>query len=120
MPDAVAALTTILVIVSLVFCLFFLIIPPLVTEVNFLSELNFYEVFHNILAQFPGIKSLLLKVGNEEDLKQISTDKGDTTAKSKTINDIKNAQKVKNQEVSNLKNLRFIQKLFRYYLGAKS
>ena len=70
MPDAVAALTTILVIVSLVFCLFFLIIPPLVTEVNFLSELNFYEVFHNILAQFPGIKSLLLKVGNEEDLKQ--------------------------------------------------
>ena len=35
------------------------------TEINFLSELNFYEVFHNILAQFPGIKALLLKFKEE-------------------------------------------------------
>jgi predicted nucleic acid-binding Zn-ribbon protein len=40
---------------------------------------------------------------NEEDLKEITKDKGDTTAKSKTINDIKNSQKVKNQEIVDLK-----------------
>lgn len=70
MPDSIAALLTILLIVSVLFGLFFLIIPPLATEIRFLSALNFYDVFHNILEQFPGIKNLLLKVGSEEDLKQ--------------------------------------------------
>jgi len=69
-PDGIAALITILIIVSVMFGLFFLIIPPLATEIKFLSELNFYDVFHNILAEFPGIKALLLKLGSEEDLKQ--------------------------------------------------
>ncbi|MEI8137275.1 MAG: hypothetical protein WCH21_08125, partial [Bacteroidota bacterium] len=69
-PHAIAALLTISGIVSLVFGLFFLIIPPLVTEVKFLSNLNFYDVFHNILDQFQGVKDLLLKIGSEEDLKQ--------------------------------------------------
>ncbi|MBA2613880.1 MAG: AI-2E family transporter [Bacteroidetes bacterium] len=70
MPDTLSALITILLIVSVLFGLFFLIIPPLATEINFLAELNFNDVFHNILAQFPAIKSMLLKLGNEEDLKQ--------------------------------------------------
>ncbi len=69
-PDSISALLTIVVIVSIVFGLFFLIIPPLATEINFLSELNFYDVFHNILNQFPGVKAMLLKFGTEEDLKQ--------------------------------------------------
>jgi len=67
-----------------------------------------YTRMMNIQIRIKYIQDELLKYNddlfkNEEDLKQISTDKGDTTAKSKTINDIKNAQKVKNQEVSNLK-----------------
>lgn len=69
-PGSLAALVTILAIVLLFFGLFYLIIPPLVVEINFLSELNFYDVFHNILEQFSGIKSFLLKLGTEEDLKQ--------------------------------------------------
>jgi predicted PurR-regulated permease PerM len=69
-PEAIAALVTIFAIVSIVFGLFFLIIPPLVAEVKFLSALNFYDVFHNILDQFQGVKSLLLKLGREDDLKQ--------------------------------------------------
>jgi predicted PurR-regulated permease PerM len=57
-------------IVSLIFGLFFLIVPSLVAEINFLADLKFPEVFHNILEQFPGIKNLLLRFGSEEDLKQ--------------------------------------------------
>ncbi|MDP3555868.1 MAG: AI-2E family transporter [Bacteroidota bacterium] len=70
MPNSLAALITILVIISLILSLFFLIIPPLAKEINFLAELNFYDVFHNILAQVPGVKSLFLKFGDEESLKQ--------------------------------------------------
>jgi predicted PurR-regulated permease PerM len=68
MPDGLAALVTVLAIVGLVFGLFNIIIPPLVTEVRFLSNLNFYDVMHNILAQFPSARETLLKLGNEKDL----------------------------------------------------
>lgn len=69
-PDGIAALLTILILIGLVTGLFFTIIPPLITEVNFLSGLNFYDVLHNIINQFPLIKSTLMKFGSEEDLKQ--------------------------------------------------
>jgi predicted PurR-regulated permease PerM len=69
-PDGIAALLTIVIMIALVSAFFFTIIPPLITEINFLSTLNFYDVLHNILQQFPSVKNMLLKLGNEEDLKQ--------------------------------------------------
>ncbi len=70
LPDSMAALITIIVIIGLVSGLFLVIIPPLVGEIKFLSALNFHEVLQNVLAQFPGLKSVLLKFGNEEYIKQ--------------------------------------------------
>ncbi|MBA3664844.1 MAG: AI-2E family transporter [Bacteroidetes bacterium] len=69
-PDGIAALLTILCMIGVVTALFFTIIPPLITEINFLSTLNFYDVLRNLIDQFPLIKSNLLKLGNEEDLKR--------------------------------------------------
>ncbi|MCE3258890.1 MAG: pheromone autoinducer 2 transporter [Bacteroidetes bacterium] len=69
-PDGIAALITIVVILGVITALFFAIIPPLITEINFLSGLNFYDVLRNVLDQFPVIKANLLKLGDEEDLKQ--------------------------------------------------
>lgn len=40
---------------------------------------------------------------NQEDLKLIASSKGDATAKTKTINDIKSNQKIKTQEIERLK-----------------
>ena len=40
---------------------------------------------------------------NSEDLKQIASDKGDVSTKTKTINDIKSNQKIKTQEIVQLK-----------------
>lgn len=40
---------------------------------------------------------------NEEDLKEIANAKGDISQKTKTINDIKSKQKIKNQEILDLK-----------------
>lgn len=69
-PGSLASLITIFLILGFLFGLFFLLVPPLASEINFLYEQNFYEVLHNILEQFPSVKALLLKFGNEEDLKQ--------------------------------------------------
>jgi len=40
---------------------------------------------------------------NEEDLKQLTSQKADTSTKTKTINDIKSNQKIKTQEITQLK-----------------
>lgn len=40
---------------------------------------------------------------NQEDLKLIASEKGDVTAKTKTINDIKSKQTIKTQEIAKLK-----------------
>ena len=63
LPDSMAALITIIVIIGLVSGLFLVIIPPLVGEIKFLSALNFHEVLQNVLAQFPGLKSVYLNLG---------------------------------------------------------
>ncbi len=70
LPDSIAALITLLLIISIFMGLFLLIIPPLVNEINFLFTLNFYDVLHNCLNQFPVIKTALLNFGTEEDLKK--------------------------------------------------
>ncbi len=70
LPDTIAAIITILIIITVFVGLFFLIIPPLINEINLLSTLNFYDVLHNCLEQFPSIKNLLLKLGGEAELKK--------------------------------------------------
>jgi predicted PurR-regulated permease PerM len=67
-PDAFSALITIGVIIGLLSGLFYIVLPPLVTEAKFLSALNFYDVLHNLLNQFPLVKEGLLKLGTEQDL----------------------------------------------------
>lgn len=68
-PDALAALITIILLLSFFVFLFFLILPPLINEAKTLSGLNFYDVLHNSLNQFPTLKNLLLKFGTEDELK---------------------------------------------------
>ena len=90
LPDSVAALITLFFIIGLFTSLFLLIIPPLITEINFLSTLNFYDVLHNCLKQFPVIKSVLLNFGSEEDLKKDITTQFYTFGNSSNIRSILN------------------------------
>ncbi len=90
LPNSLAALITLLLIIGIFTGLFFLIIPPLASEIDFLSTLNFYDVFHNCLQQFPSLKSLLLNFGSEEDLKNNITAQFNTFAKTTNISDILN------------------------------
>jgi len=67
-----------------------------------------YTHMMNLQMRIKKIQDELLKYNdelfkNEEDLKEISTSKGDPSAKTKTINDIKSAQGLKTKEVAQLK-----------------
>jgi predicted PurR-regulated permease PerM len=68
-PDAIASLVTLVVLVSVVSLLFMMIFPPLIKQVDLLSGLNFYDVLHNILIQFPTVNELIKSIGNENDIK---------------------------------------------------
>ena len=74
LPNALAALITIAIMISGLSGLFLLIVPPLVNEVHYLSQLNFGDVLHNLLENFPAAKNLLHRFGDEEALESaIST-----------------------------------------------
>jgi predicted PurR-regulated permease PerM len=68
-PDAILATLTLSLIAFVITLLFKMIVPPLITQVNLLSDLNFSDVLHNILLQFPELESALRSYGSAEDLK---------------------------------------------------
>lgn len=69
--NAFSSLITLLILIAIICCFFALIFPPLAKEVMLLSKLNFYDVAENIINQFPSIKSILNKPGNEDALKGV-------------------------------------------------
>lgn len=68
LPSALASLITLLLMLGAIAGLFMLILPPVITEIQFLSGLNLYDVLDNILEHYPGWKEVLLKFGTIEDL----------------------------------------------------
>lgn len=67
--DGIAAILTLLIIVG-VFSLFFvMVLPPLIQQITFMSDLNFYDVLHGILDQYPSLKYLFSQLGTEETMK---------------------------------------------------
>lgn len=78
LPDALCALLTLIILAGILTIMFILIFPPLITQVNLLSGLNFYDVLHSILEKYPSLKNMLAYFGNEKEIKlalssQIST-----------------------------------------------
>ncbi|MGZ3884044.1 MAG: AI-2E family transporter [Bacteroidia bacterium] len=66
--NGLAALLTLLLMFAVFSSFFILILPPLVSQIGFMSKLNFYDVLHNILELNPGLKSALSNFGTEADL----------------------------------------------------
>jgi predicted PurR-regulated permease PerM len=68
-PDALAAIITIALLLGIFVLLFVLIVPPLIDQINSLSTLNFFDVVQNVLLQFPSLKTMMLQLGTEDALK---------------------------------------------------
>jgi len=68
-PEGIAALVTLLLFIGIIFLIGVTFLPPLIAEVSFLSKLNFYDVMHNIFAQYPDLDDKLASFGNEEQIK---------------------------------------------------
>lgn len=64
MNDGLASLITLMAIFSVFGLFFFLIVPPLIQQIEFMSELNFYDVVNQIIQQFPSLQALTAKLGD--------------------------------------------------------
>lgn len=67
--DGIAALLTLIIIFGVFTLFFILILPPLIQQVTFMSDLNFYDVLHGILDQYPSLNYLFSQLGSEENIK---------------------------------------------------
>lgn len=67
--DGLASVITLLVILCVLSSFFVMILPPLIEQISFMSTLNFYDVLHDILDQYPSLKNMLTKLGSEAALK---------------------------------------------------
>lgn len=70
LPNSVLSLLALLTVLFLFSSLIYAIFPTLISEIQFLSTLNFNNVFSDIINQFPSLKKLLSNFGTE---KEIST-----------------------------------------------
>ena len=72
--DGIASLFTLLLFLGTIFLLGVIFLPPLIKEVDFLSQLNFYDVVRNIFLQYPELNKALSTFGTQEEVKQMMTD----------------------------------------------
>lgn len=68
LPDGIIAFISLLSMLTVLFCFFYVFIPLIVEQGKFIAGLNFHEVFTNVVNQFPKIKQLLLNIGTEKEI----------------------------------------------------
>ncbi len=66
--DAIAAVLTLAMFFLLIYLIGILLVPPLVSQLTFLSTLNFHDVTYNILQNYPGLKENLSRFGTEQQI----------------------------------------------------
>jgi len=65
---AIASLFTLILFFVLIYLIGITFLPPLVSQITFLSKLNFHDVTYNILQQYPDLKYTLSKFGTEQQI----------------------------------------------------
>jgi predicted PurR-regulated permease PerM len=93
-PDGITAFITLMLMYCCMFFLFYLFVPLFVKEIRFLSTLNFGDVLHSILEEFPKLKSVLLNFGSEDSVK------ANIIAQSNSFFDFKNMSALVNNAAS--------------------
>lgn len=70
LSEGIAAGITLMLFFAVIYMIGVAFLPPLVSQISFLSTLNFYDVLHDVLAYYPSLQDLLAKFGDEKQLVQ--------------------------------------------------
>jgi predicted PurR-regulated permease PerM len=87
---AIASLLTLVLFFVLIYLIGITFLPPLVSQMTFLSTLNFHDVTYNILQQYPDLKYTLSKFGTEEQIMSTANDQINQLINFKNLSSILN------------------------------
>ena len=65
---AISAVITLVFFFVVVYIIGVIFLPPLITQITFLSNSNFHEVIHNIFIYYPKLKHTLASFGSEQQI----------------------------------------------------
>lgn len=66
--DGMAALLTLSLFFGIIYLIGIIFLPPLISQISFLSKLNFHDVAKEVLIYFPNVKGNLSKLGSEQQI----------------------------------------------------
>jgi predicted PurR-regulated permease PerM len=66
--DSIAALLTLCFFFVVVYVIVITFLPPLISQITFLSKSNLHDVLHNIFMYYPSLKDTLVSLGSEQQI----------------------------------------------------
>lgn len=66
--DGLSALLTLSLFFGVIYIIGIIFLPPLISQITFLSKLNFHDVAKDVLVYFPNLKQNLAKLGSEQQI----------------------------------------------------
>jgi predicted PurR-regulated permease PerM len=66
--DSIAALLTLCFFFVVVYVIVITFLPPLISQITFLSKSNLHDVLHNIFMYYPSLKDTLTSLGSEQQI----------------------------------------------------
>jgi predicted PurR-regulated permease PerM len=66
--QAISAVVTLFFFFVIIYFFGRLFLPPLITQITFLSKTNYRDVLFNVLNQYPEIKNMILAFGSEQEI----------------------------------------------------
>jgi predicted PurR-regulated permease PerM len=72
--DAIAAIITLFIFFVVIYVIGITFLPPLISQITFLSNSNLHDVMHNIFIYYPSLKDTLASLGSEQQIMSSVTD----------------------------------------------
>jgi predicted PurR-regulated permease PerM len=72
--DAIAAVITLFIFFVVIYIIGITFLPPLISQITFLSNSNLHDVMHNIFIYYPSLKDTLASLGSEQQIMSSVTD----------------------------------------------
>lgn len=73
----ISALITLCFFFCVIYVIVITFLPPLISQISFLSQSNFHDVMNDILVYYPGLKRTLSQFGSEQQIMQGITQQAD-------------------------------------------
>jgi predicted PurR-regulated permease PerM len=88
--DGIAAIITICIFFTLIYIIGITFLPPLISQISFLSKSNLHDVLENIFKYYPSLKEYMLKLGSDKQIANSISEQFNEFANFKNVSSVFN------------------------------